>query len=706
MFKTQRNIFAILISLLSVSAVYADTAEETSRFILALGRFHPVLLHIPIGALVFIFLLDIVGRIRKKYPKDSIKLVLGFSSGFAIITCILGYCLSLEGGYSEEPLSIHFYTGIAAAVLITILFVLIRYETAKTKRFFFPVFVLTILSITVAGHYGSVLTHGDKFLTEYMISPPKEAVIVDIDSLKMYDNVMLKIFEDKCIQCHNETKTKGKLSLTSVESLLKGGVSGSVIDLGHAHKSSLYDRMLLPLSDEEHMPPEGKPQMTKDELWLIEYWLNTSLNINDKVAAISKNDTLTKLLNNYLVFDKKKIEEASQNDIASVEDFGFLVRKLVPNQPELWVKFNSDEISKKTIKALNDLQAQIVELDLSDTNLTDDMISGLDVLSNLKKLELANTKITDKSIAYLQDLEALKSINLVNTKITDKGLQQLFSNVNLERVYVWKTPVTKTLAANLKQQFNVEINHGAIEGFAEDAQLKPPLLKNKKTLFLDTISVVLESNFVNSKVYYTLNEKLPDTTSNLYTKPFVIEDTKHITAKVFKKGWEPSEALEVDFLKIRHKVKDYALVHKPNDKYADSEKLFDLTFGTENFADKKWTSFLGTDLNTTIDFGEQKAVNKITVSCLGKTLDWILFPTHITVYSSSNNKDFKKIGGLKLREDNINSAAEIKRFNIIFSEVKSRYFKIIVHNPKVLPKWHEGAGSASWIFVDEIFFNN
>ena len=121
MFKTQRNIFAILISLLSVSAVYADTAEETSRFILALGRFHPVLLHIPIGALVFIFLLDIVGRIRKKYPKDSIKLGLGFSSGFAIITCILGYCLSLEGGYSEEPLSIHFYTGIAAAVLITIL---------------------------------------------------------------------------------------------------------------------------------------------------------------------------------------------------------------------------------------------------------------------------------------------------------------------------------------------------------------------------------------------------------------------------------------------------------------------------------------------------------------------------------------------------------------------------------------------------------
>ncbi|WP_298554226.1 FN3 associated domain-containing protein [uncultured Algibacter sp.] len=704
MFKTQKNIFAILISLLSVSMAYADNTEETSRFILALGRFHPVLLHIPIGTLVFLFILDIVGRVRKKYPKDSIKLGLGFSSGFAIITCILGYCLSLEGGYSEEPLSFHLYTGIGAAVLITILFVLIRYETAKTKRVFFPVFVLAILSITVAGHYGSVLTHGDKFLTEYIAPSSKRVAITNIDSLKMYDHVMLKIFEDKCIQCHNETKTKGELSLTSVESLLKGGVTGQVLNLGNAHKSSLYERMLLPLSDEEHMPPEGKPQMTKDELWLIEYWLNNGLNINDKVAAIPKNDTLVKLLKNYLIFDKKKIKEASQKDIANVEDYGFLIRKLVPNQPELWVKFNVGEISKKAIKALSNLEEQITELDLSNTALTDDMLSGLDALPNLKKLKLTNTKITDNSIAYLKDLKALKIINFVKTKITDKGLKQLLTTIDLENVYVWETPISNTETTNLQQKFKVEINNGIIEGFTGDAQLKPPFLKTKKTLFLDTISVALESHFVNTKVYYTLNGKVPDTTASLYTKPFVINDASQVKAKVFKKGWEPSDILKVDFLKTRHKVKKYTLTNRPDIKYDGPEKLFDLTFGTENFADKKWTGFLGKDVNTTIDFGEEKGINNITVSCLGKAQDWILFPTHITVYSSSNNKDFKKAGRLKLNENNINTSAVIKRYNVVFPEVKKRYLKIIVHNPKVLPKWHEGAGNASWIFVDEIFF--
>ena len=65
---------------------------------------------------------------------------------------------------------------------------------------------------------------------------------------------------------------------------------------------------------------DAASQMTKDELWLIEYWLNNSLHTNSKVAEITKNDTLVKILNSYLVFDKKEINEASQKNISTVED--------------------------------------------------------------------------------------------------------------------------------------------------------------------------------------------------------------------------------------------------------------------------------------------------------------------------------------------------------------------------------------------------
>ena len=41
-------------------------------------------------------------------------------------------------------------------------------------------------------------------------------------------------------------------------------------------------------------------------------------------------------------------------------------------------------------------------------------------------------------------------------------------------------------------------------------------------------------------------------------------------------------------------------------------------------------------------------------------------------------------------------------FTVNVPKDKAQYFKIIVKNPKVLPKWHEGAGNPLWVFVDEI----
>jgi cbb3-type cytochrome oxidase subunit 1 len=73
--------------------------ENVSRWMLFLGRLHPLILHLPIGALIITFYLDIIGRIQKKYPKSTIKYALGFSSFFAILTSVFGYFLSLEGGY-------------------------------------------------------------------------------------------------------------------------------------------------------------------------------------------------------------------------------------------------------------------------------------------------------------------------------------------------------------------------------------------------------------------------------------------------------------------------------------------------------------------------------------------------------------------------------------------------------------------------------
>ncbi|WP_418603169.1 FN3 associated domain-containing protein [Hwangdonia sp.] len=700
-FKTQ---IIFIICVFVFNATYADNAEEVPRFVLALGRFHPLILHLPIGALLLTFFLDVMGRLRKNYPKTTIKYALGFSSFFSILACILGYFLSLEGGYSEDVLDVHFWTGITSAVLITMLFLLADKKGKLIKQLFFPFFVVTLVLISVAGHYGSVLTHGDNFITEHIKPLPKAKTITHIDSLNMYEDVVLKIFDDKCIQCHNTSKRKGELALHSKESILKGGESGDVITLGNAGESMLYKHLLLPITDEKHMPPEGKPQLTKDEIWLIEYWLNKSKNFNTKVVAMPKNDTLNILLNNYLVFNKKKIKEATLSDIQTVETAGFLVRKLVPNQPELWVKFNKDSISKKAFKTLANLKEQIVELDLSNSALTDAMTSEITKFNNLEKLDASTTQITDKTLSYLKDLKALKTLNLVNTAVSEKGLNQLLSSNPLENIFVWKTGVTKTEARQIQDKFKVNLNNGIAQDFVEITHLKAPELLTKNTLFTDTISVRLDSKLKATKIFYTLDGTEPDSTALVYKTPILIDTTTRVAIKAYKNGWLPSKTIKTDFIKVNHKVVDYAVLHNPEKQYFGPKKLFDFKLGSENFKDEKWNGYLGNDLNATIDLGDKKTVNAISVNCLGRSRDWIMFPKTIQVFASSNKTSgFKLVGSLSIKEDEKNDSTKIKQFMVKMPKpTEAQYFKVIAKNPKTLPKWHEGSGNPPWIFVDEV----
>ena len=43
---------------------------------------------------------------------------------------------------------------------------------------------------------------------------------------------------------------------------------------GKAAESLMIRRLLLPLSQDDHMPPEGKPQPTSAEIGLLEWWIN------------------------------------------------------------------------------------------------------------------------------------------------------------------------------------------------------------------------------------------------------------------------------------------------------------------------------------------------------------------------------------------------------------------------------------------------
>ena len=104
--------------------------DLTSQLI---GRFHPLIVHFPIGILFIAFFFELISR-WKSYenlkPAVQPALLIGVIS--AIVSVITGLYLSDEGGYNDDLLERHKWLGITTAGLAAILFLLRR----LSHRFF------------------------------------------------------------------------------------------------------------------------------------------------------------------------------------------------------------------------------------------------------------------------------------------------------------------------------------------------------------------------------------------------------------------------------------------------------------------------------------------------------------------------------------------------------------------------------------------
>lgn len=65
---------------------------------------------------------------------------------------------------------------------------------------------------------------------------------------------------------------------------MKGGENANNIVAGKPDDSLTIQRILLPLDDDEHMPPEGKEQVTPAELAAIRYWIQAGASATQKVS--------------------------------------------------------------------------------------------------------------------------------------------------------------------------------------------------------------------------------------------------------------------------------------------------------------------------------------------------------------------------------------------------------------------------------------
>ncbi len=80
------------------------------------------------------------------------------------------------------------------------------------------------------------------------------------------------VLENRCLECHNPAKVKGKLLMDTAAAMLKGGSSGPSIVPGKPDESELLKRVVLPADDDDVMPPKDGP-LPKAEIELLRRWI-------------------------------------------------------------------------------------------------------------------------------------------------------------------------------------------------------------------------------------------------------------------------------------------------------------------------------------------------------------------------------------------------------------------------------------------------
>jgi hypothetical protein len=255
------------------------------NILLFLGRFHLVLLHLPIGLILLLAAMEWARRsTRFKQAGAASGFILGLVVPAAALTALCGWLLSLGGGYDPGLLRWHQWTGIgtvSASVLVAIAY---RLELKKLYRLL--LYGSTIL-VVVTGHFGGTLTHGRGYLLPGVPAPshaekdaPKPSPLTETKPLETagilsFAGTISPLLHRDCVPCHGPEKSKAKLRLDSLDALLQGGESGPAIIPGNAAASLMSKRLHLPVTDEDHMPPEGKRQPTPEEVALIEKWINS-----------------------------------------------------------------------------------------------------------------------------------------------------------------------------------------------------------------------------------------------------------------------------------------------------------------------------------------------------------------------------------------------------------------------------------------------
>ena len=489
--------------------------SDVSHWVGVFGRAHPLAVHLPLGFLVALGILELLAYFQSRsLPRPTISVLLWLTAGAAIVTAGSGYALSLEPGYDTPEVLLHMRLGFgvaAASLALAIVHLRARVGTRTSAMVAYRILLaLTVMLAIPTGHAGGTITHGEGFLTGPLregwhtedrtvrAAPKKEPAPAPGTGTSVpsapkspaatpsFARDVAPVLAAKCAACHGESKKKGGLSLANEAEIQAGGRNGPVIVAGDAKASEMIRRMRLGPDDEDHMPPPAKPQPTRDEIDAIEAWIAAGAKFDGAGPATPPTAEVPTT--------RSREPEVTPSPAESVVDpkaIEALRAKQVHAEPiakgsNLWlVSFAAvarDTGDAEATALLEPLLPYVADLSLARSKVGDASMKLAARMPNLARLDVRETAVSDAGVAALEGHPQLADLVLARTKLTDAAVQSLVRMRALKRVYVWNSGIGARALGDLRlarEDVAIEAGHSpdarALESEKEITLTKPPV---------------------------------------------------------------------------------------------------------------------------------------------------------------------------------------------------------------------------------------
>lgn len=232
-----------------------------------------------------------------------------------------------------------------------------------------------------------------------------------------------------------------------------------------------------------------------------------------------------------------------------------------------------------------------------------------------------------------------------------------------------------------------------------------PIITAPSKSFKDKMEITLKAS-PDCSIYYTLDGTEVSKESLRYQKAITLTATSRLKTVAINEDGLISHPTQASFYKMpAHRKVQIKSTYSAQYSAGGDEGIIDGIRGNENWRKGEWQGYQNQNFEAIVDLEKEQRLTEVGAGFLQDTRAWILMPTKVEFFASTDGQEYKKIAEVTNTVKAEDYTIQVKDFTVTVKKIKTRYVKVIAHNFGKLPAWHQGypfSGDA-YIFTDEVW---